>query len=129
VKTCFKCGRALPLGEFYRHPMMGDGHLGKCKDCAKRDVRANRDARLEQYRAYDRSRPRRESPSGSAFSKKTRRLHAAALRAHPIPQPCAKCGAPGAHRHHPDYSKPTLIEWLCTGCHGREHSRLRRERA
>lgn len=39
TKICFKCGRELHLSEFYKHPRMGDGHLNKCKDCTKHDVR------------------------------------------------------------------------------------------
>src|SRR6266699_3061424 len=39
VKTCFKCGRTLPVEEFYRHAGMADGCLGKCKGCTRLDVR------------------------------------------------------------------------------------------
>lgn len=37
-KSCFKCNIVKPLGEFYKHKKMGDGHLGKCKTCTKKDV-------------------------------------------------------------------------------------------
>ena len=37
MKKCFKCGVKKELSEFYVHPRMKDGHLGKCKDCTKMD--------------------------------------------------------------------------------------------
>lgn len=55
-KVCFKCGGTFPLEGFYRNPRMADGHLGKCKDCTKAAVRANRAAKVDHYREYDRAR-------------------------------------------------------------------------
>ena len=36
-KQCFKCKQTKDISEFYLHPKMGDGHLGKCKSCTRSD--------------------------------------------------------------------------------------------
>lgn len=46
------------------------------------------------------------------------------------PECCSKCGKICKPQgHHPDYSKPLDVIWLCTKCHGFEHRIIHRERA
>jgi hypothetical protein len=60
TKKCFKCGRELPLSEFYKHPQTGDGHLNKCKECTKNDVHKDyiRKSSDEQWMEKERARGR-----------------------------------------------------------------------
>ena len=63
MKTCFKCKETKPLDEFYRHSQMSDGHLGKCKTCARSDAKSRR--KNPRFRAmvlaYDRERGSRRT--------------------------------------------------------------------
>ena len=56
LKICFKCGVEKPLFQYYKHPRMADGHLNKCKECTKRDVKEHREDNIEKIRNYDRNR-------------------------------------------------------------------------
>lgn len=47
-----------PIDDFYKHPQMGDGHINKCKDCTKKDVRNNYKDNKDYYREYDKYRQR-----------------------------------------------------------------------
>lgn len=144
TKQCFKCKETKLLFEFYAHPMMADGHLGKCKTCAKRDV-AERTGRLEnnpEWLAKERERCRvkqeryrrlglaaQTTPEArerweikNPHKRKAERMATNAEKRGLLKKPktCSRCLTitHDLEKHHNDYSKPLEVEWLCTGCHG-----------
>ena len=146
MKSCFKCGGRKPLSDFYRHPNMPDGHVNKCKECNKKDVRENRRKRIDYYREYDRRRAMRpdrvearklyqNSDQGKAVLREIRSRY---IEKNPIkysahimvgnavrdgrllkPEECESCGVSRKrlHGHHDDYAKPLEVRWLCAKCH------------
>ena len=129
LKTCFKCGAEKPLTEFYKHSAMGDGHLGKCKECTKSDVKAHRLANIDRIREYDRSRGSRQTRQDTAKYRKNNRAKCLAhgkvgreIRAgRLIKKPCEICGERKVHGHHDDYAKPLEVRWLCPIHHHEWH--------
>lgn len=149
-KKCFRCHQAKPLEAFYRHGRMRDGRLNKCIECTKADVNRNRLEKIEYYRAYDRrrdSRPDRVAArtayqqtdayriSKAVASKKWDVANAVRKKASEAVnnavrdgrldrQPCFVCGS-NAQAHHPDYSAPLAVSWLCAKHHAQLHKEHR----
>lgn len=135
-KECFKCKSVKPLTEFYKHKYMADGHLNKCKECAKNDVAKHREENIEAIREYDRKRsnlPHRVKQR-KEINEKWRKDHPDRKNAHTKlrravkngvvkQQPCWVCGEK-AEAHHPDYSRPLDVVWLCTIHHRQAHALL-----
>ena len=132
TKTCFKCNQTKPIDDFYEHPGMADGHLGKCKECAKKDVLGHRKANLKRIRAYDRERSKlpHRIAMNIARTKVFRKMNPLAYAAHSIvnyavrsgklkkPRKCSECPQTKMiHGHHEDYYKPLDVIWLCQVCH------------
>ena len=137
-KICFKCHESKSLDEFYAHPEMADGHLNKCKDCAKKDVISNRSDNVLYYRAYDVK--RMKTPKGLArlnrackrYRKANPRKYAAhsllysAIKSRRIfRKPCEKCGSEKSHAHHENYDQPLEVVWLCAVCHSKRHKEMK----
>jgi hypothetical protein len=139
MKKCFKCSKIQPMAEFYDHPAMGDGKLGKCKTCAKADVKARYALTRKERSAYEAKRfkePGRKATITRA-QRKMRAIHPEKYAARNavsnavrdgrlVRGPCVHCGTTKkVQGHHHDYSKPLDVEWCCFKCHReREHGQV-----
>jgi hypothetical protein len=151
MKTCKECGIEKSLSEYYAHKKMADGHLNKCKICVKIRISKHREVNLYRIKAYDKERamfPERvkarkqyaKSNAGKIAKKKALEkyrikhnqrnyAHIAvnnALRDGKIEKiPCLICGDEKVEGHHPDYSRPLDVIWLCNKHHRETHNLTR----
>lgn len=133
-KSCFKCGENKQLSAFYKHEGMLDGHLNKCKECSKKDVRKNRRSNIDYYMEYDKQKylkkPDKQRRSSyqlerNKISPNKKRATSAinnAVRDRKMfrPNVCEFCGKLcKPHAHHSSYSEDMflLVTWLCASCH------------
>ena len=149
MKACKTCKVEQPLGDFYKHAAMSDGHLNICKECTKDRVKSYREANIDRIREYDKARDswphrvaaRREyiqTPAGKRARQRASlkyrerdvdRYEAKvkvgnAVRAGKLirPEQCSECSS--THRieaHHDDYNQPLNVRWLCSKCHKQWH--------
>ncbi len=151
MKACFVCSESKPIEEFYAHPGMSDGHLNKCKTCAKKQADDRRkqlevsdlewrEKELARHRAKSLNRTmrglrgklrpelenewRRRNPE----KYKAHRMVANALKKGDlITSPCF-CGEEKVEAHHDDYSQPLNVRWLCRKHHMALHTEINIER-
>lgn len=139
--NCNACQLEKALSEFYL------SNRTRCKECVKASVKANRVQKIDYYRQFDRMRSsmphrvaaRNEYAKTPAYAESHK---AAAIRwaeKHPerrkaslivgnalrdgrlIRHPCWVCGSK-AQAHHPDYSTPLDVVWLCPPHHKQTHA-------
>ena len=142
---CKLCGIAKPADGFY------SSNKSRCKECIKESVRAHRIANIEYYRSFDKARgsmPHRvaaraayqATPRGIEAVKRAKKewakRNADKRRAHNLlakaiakgaihKLPCFVCGREDAEAHHPDYSAPLAVTWLCSRHHDQLHKEAR----
>ena len=145
MKTCTKCTQIKALSEFYLSKTHKGGRHSICKQCKREQSKAYRSAHPgkalqykrnalqrnpEQYAAYYRryqsknrvviARKRRIYRARTRHERAAQRKLQAAVIGGVMVRP-TKCSA--CHKtkkilgHHPDYSKPLLVTWLCASCH------------
>ncbi len=133
-KTCFKCSQTKPITEFYKHSAMGDGHLGKCKVCAKADANKHRLENIDKIREYDKERGRskeriaaaakhakhwREQDKRRAISHN--KVAYAIRKGNLVKSPCCVCGSSESMAHHESYDRPLDVVWYCQIHHKERH--------
>ena len=138
---CNACETEKSAGDFYA------SNQSRCKECIKASVKKNRQENLERIRAYDRlcgSMPhrvaaRKEYQMTEAYAESRNKANQRYLEAYPernkariavnnavrdgrlMRQPCFICGEK-AEAHHPDYSRPLDVVWLCDSHHKQTHA-------
>ena len=137
AKECFKCKTVKPLTEFYKHSAMGDGHLGKCKECTKNDVNKHRSENLEKIRKYDRDRSKNPERIKLAqeITKKWRQEDHRRMKSHNavaralkkgqiVKMNCVICGSDKSMAHHESYDRPLDVVWYCQIHHKARHKEM-----
>ena len=150
TKTCSRCRKCLPLNAFYR----GQYWCRQCKketrhvymrrylDKKKGDPEQRKKyAKLyRKRRVYWKEYYTRPEVKKRNAANQRRYSHDPVLRIKHMArwifrrakntgkiksQSCAECGTLPAQGHHPNYSKPLLIVWLCDRCHRKKHMELK----
>jgi hypothetical protein len=139
MKKCFRCNNEKPLSEFYKHSMMADGHLNKCKECTRADSKKTYEKiqstpelaiRERKRQRIKENRRRLEGKTKKYIYKKQKRpaqivFNAAVKSGKVLKKPCEICGKEKSQGHHEDYSKPLDVVWLCVRHHNDRHIHLR----
>jgi hypothetical protein len=136
-KTCPKCKKTKPIALFSLDRSQADGLQSRCKECrriAQAEWLATHGEQMRQAQArwraahpgYTTEVARANPARHCERAKKYRTAHPDRVKAHNAARyvaaaPCSVCGSLRAEKHHPDYSKPTLVVHLCKKCHTEKH--------
>ncbi len=131
MKVCTKCHKPRRLSEFHHCSQRKSGLQSRCKQCMREKVKAweakaypnkpkrprnpqaphIRASKRDYQRAYRAKDPTKYKTHKTLSVKRRRRVFVSL-------KPCEICGkSKRLDAHHPDYSKPLLIVWLCHKCH------------
>lgn len=120
TKICFKCQRKLPLSNFYKHPQMADGHLNKCKECAKADVHGNYLKNLDNPDYVEKERERGRDKYHRLYKGKQMNVHGPRNTRKYIENRVGKLPE-DAELHHWNYNFPHKVFQLSRRHHARLH--------
>jgi hypothetical protein len=116
MKKCCNCQQEKTFESFHKDATAPSGYSSYCKLCKKQ-----KDTKYYSYSEQEKKRKtkyRLEFPERkNAQSKVYRAVKFGKL----IKQPCFICGE-DSEAHHPDYSRPLDVVWLCSSHHRQAHN-------
>lgn len=130
---CTGCRVEKDASEFFADRRRRSGLKTRCKSCCRTAAKEagwdaswkirNPGRKAEVNRSY-----RERHPGQGCGGHEHFQAHGAvdrAVRSGRLVRPtaCERCGvACHPHGHHPDYSKPLEVVWVCQPCHAKEHA-------
>lgn len=140
MKLCPKCTVSKPLADFYANKLRPDGRNSWCKECSVLDGRRYRALNRESIQAKDKARnllDKRKAQRAAIKAKAkfhpekaaAQNMVLTAIKNGYLTRPTT-CSIPGCSEkkpdaHHPDYSKPLEVIWLCRTHHQQLHNPIR----
>lgn len=140
--SCKTCGVVNNGSNFYA------SNKTRCKECVRQAVQENRKANIDYYKAFEKTRAklphriaaRKAYQKTEAYKKSHFIANKKYLNEHPnrdlarnmvsnairdkklFKLPCLICGEEKVEGHHPDYSRPLDVIWLCNKHHREAHA-------
>ena len=140
VKRCKLCGFVFPHSQFPKRWIENGytlfNHCKKCDAMKARKYQIKNSEKVKQADAiyYRKNRKKKLAKSKELVKLKDRKYIARYMVKTAIDSgkiirpPCEKCGNPKSDAHHPDYSKPFRVIWLCRRHHMLIHSKYENPR-
>ena len=118
LNLCSRCQKCLSNGSCklltrYKHKVIFKKPL---TDYWEKYYTANREPLLEKRREWNKNNKCKTWASSQVNQKPGKEYIGEK------PSECSRCGKGGRIvAHHPDYTDPLTVEWLCNSCHLKEH--------
>lgn len=136
--TSNTCSENKDSSEFAINKLMKNGRKNRCKSCELGIERKRRASKIDEVREKDRARNKlperaeycteknREWRQANPLKYKAHMAVANAIKKGALAKlACMECGDPEVEGHHPDYSKPLDVVWLCVAHHKQLHKEHR----
>ena len=116
MKICYSCQKEKPFDSFHKDSTKLSGYTGCCKVCKK-----EKDAQNYSYSEQEKNRKNEWRFKFPERKKAQGRVYTAIKSGRLVRLPCFVCGD-NAEAHHPDYSRPLDVVWLCSPHHKQAHN-------